>query len=195
MDSERSSTDGGKYSEGPQASSSDSFETPEAVEEAISLFQQATVAAYAKRTVALFAMIGLGLGITGYLIISLMLRGGGLVDVTIGYLLAMIVLLFVAFLGAALAAVIATDARTTLDHPLIETSLICGASCYAGVLAMTVLSTTLIRGAFPPIVASEFSIVGLFALSVLTSVPAALVAVGVVWIDRRYMGAIGRPSG
>jgi hypothetical protein len=195
MDSERSSTNGGAYSKGSESSSSDSFETPDAVKEAISLFEQATVAAYVKRTLAVFAMIGLGLGITGYFIISSMLREGGLVDVTIGYLLAMIVLLFVAFLGVTLAAVITTDVRIPFDRSLIETCLVCGVSCYAGVLIMTVLSITLIRRAFPPIVAAEFSTIGLFALSVLTSVPAALIATGVVWIDHRYMESVSRSSG
>lgn len=195
MDSERPSTNGGAYSKGSESSSSDSFKTPDGVKEAISLFQQATVAAYVKRTLAVFAMIGLGLGITGYFIISFMLREGGLVDVTIGYLLAMIVLLFVTFLGAALAAVVTTDVRIPFDRSLIETCLVSGVSCYAGVLIMTVLSITLIRRAFPPIVAAEFSTISLFALLVLTSVPAALIATGVVWVDHRYMESVSRSSG
>ena len=124
-----------------------------------------------------------------------MLREGGLVDVTIGYLLAMIVLLFVAFLGAALAAVVTTDVRIPFDRSLIETCLVSGVSCYTGVLIMTVLSITLIRRAFPPIVAAEFSTISLFALSVLTSVPAALIATGVVWVDHRYMESVSRSSG
>jgi hypothetical protein len=107
----------------------------------------------------------------------------------------MIVLLFVTFLGAALAAVVTTDVRIPFDRSLIETCLVSGVSCYAGVLIMTVLSITLIRRAFPPIVAAEFSTISLFALLVLTSVPAALIATGVVWVDHRYMESVSRSSG
>lgn len=85
----------------------------ETFERTIALFREASVAAYVKRTVALFAMIGVGVGFAGYLTISLLLSGEGILNVTLGFVLGMIVLLLVSCLGAALAAVIATQARTT----------------------------------------------------------------------------------
>lgn len=116
-----------------------------------------------------------------------MLGGEGILDVTLGFVLGMIVVLLVSCLGAALATVIAIQVQRTLGHSLVQMCLICGVSGYAGVFAIMVLSLIFVRGAFPPIVAVEFGLGRVLLLSVVTSISAGAIVPGVVWIDRRYL--------
>ncbi|MFC4989100.1 hypothetical protein [Saliphagus infecundisoli] len=185
---------GSTYSTESPTGSSQSSESLNTLERTIALFREAMDTPYGKRTVALFVLIGVGFGFAGSLTLSLLLSGEGILDVTFRFVLGIIVLLLVLYFGTALAAVIATQARTTLDRSLIQMSLIDGASCYGGVFAITVLSLRVIRGAFSPIGAVKFGFGRGFVLSAATSILAGIIAPGVAWIDRRFMGVHGRPS-
>lgn len=160
---------------------------PELLTNGAELFGEPDIQPVVKHTLALFGVLGLSLGLAGYVTLSSFLGGGGVADAAIGFLLAAIVLLFVVFIGVVIAVIVARDAPLGFDRSMKKTSTVCGGSCYAGMVLFTSIVFLFVRPALPPIVAAEFGFGRILGLSLVVAVPAALVAGVVVWLDDRYL--------
>ena len=132
-------------------------------------------------------MVGLSLGLTAYVTLSAFLGGGGVTDAAVGFALAVVVLFLVVLIGVVIAVVVAQKAPQAITRSAPQTGIVCGGSCYAGMILFASVVFLFVRPALPPIVAAEFGFGRILFLSLVIGVPAALVAGVVVWLDDRYL--------
>ena len=163
----------------------------EAVGAKTELFREQQIKPVVIFTVGVYGLLGFSLGATSYAVLWAMLDGGGLVDTAMGYLIALVILLSMLFLGSFAAAFVTLHGVGTglvgSERLLEERSMIFAGSCYAGMIVMTTVASILIRAALPAVVAVEFGFGRVLILSLVVAIPAAIVAVGIVWLDDRYL--------
>lgn len=125
------------------------------------VFKRPDVQQQLKATVAYFAVTGVGLGLTGYLILDQLLSamtgssgesaqvGGSLMGGMFTMIFIVIALIVVLLLGPVLAAVVSSRLSGALDLNGSDMYAVSGVGSYLGYVAMVILAATLMSMGFP----------------------------------------------